>query len=270
MADASKPDYTIYVNRAQSVLRVVGTDPATGIKYTVRVCACSTGAGKFATPEGNYSTGTYYEWCHMSGDCYARYCVCFCYEGKGLLFHSVPYEIKSVTSLKSKEYNKLGRPASSGCIRLSLENAKWIYENCKRGTKVVVYDNENEYDECTDDNLLLNPCDALSGHNALYSSNYKLLKPISLQIPLDSPNKGWDPTDTDPANPWLLKTVTIKECSIWSYPVTKDGFRMKKIPEGYEVTIINIPIQSKISDGKVFYRTIKGAYILANCVIPAM
>ena len=35
--------------------------------------------------------------------------------------------------------NNLGRKASHGCVRLSVEDAKWIYNNCPVNTKVVVY-----------------------------------------------------------------------------------------------------------------------------------
>jgi len=35
--------------------------------------------------------------------------------------------------------NKLGSPASHGCIRLKVEDARWIYNNCPAGTTVTVY-----------------------------------------------------------------------------------------------------------------------------------
>ena len=35
--------------------------------------------------------------------------------------------------------NNLGRKASHGCVRLSVEDAKWIYNNCPQNTKVIVY-----------------------------------------------------------------------------------------------------------------------------------
>ncbi|WP_290033431.1 L,D-transpeptidase [Ligilactobacillus cholophilus] len=53
------------------------------------------------------------------------------------LFHSVP-------TMKDGQYNiaeaeKLGKePASHGCIRLSVPDAKWMMENLKVGTKVVI------------------------------------------------------------------------------------------------------------------------------------
>ena len=67
-------------------------------------------------------------------DCYAQYS--WRIDG-GILFHSVLYnEIDGKPT--SSSVNNLGSRASHGCIRLSVENAKWIYNNCKRGTTVIV------------------------------------------------------------------------------------------------------------------------------------
>ena len=52
------------------------------------------------------------------------------------LFHSVLYNPGSMTSVQD---GRLGIAASHGCIRLSLANARWIYQNIPRGTKVVVW-----------------------------------------------------------------------------------------------------------------------------------
>ncbi|MDO4501682.1 MAG: L,D-transpeptidase [Coriobacteriia bacterium] len=52
------------------------------------------------------------------------------------LFHSVLYNPGSKTSIQD---GRLGIAASHGCIRLALDNARWIYNNIPRGTKVVVY-----------------------------------------------------------------------------------------------------------------------------------
>lgn len=53
------------------------------------------------------------------------------------LFHTVP--TKKDGSYNVQEANKLGKePASHGCIRLSIPDAKWMMQNLKVGTKVVV------------------------------------------------------------------------------------------------------------------------------------
>lgn len=56
------------------------------------------------------------------------------------LFHSVP--TKQDGSYNIPEAEKLGKqPASHGCIRLSVPDAKWMMENLKVGTRVVVQNN---------------------------------------------------------------------------------------------------------------------------------
>ena len=53
------------------------------------------------------------------------------------LFHTVP--TKKDGSYNVSEAEKLGKqPASHGCIRLSVPDAKWMMQNLKVGTKVVV------------------------------------------------------------------------------------------------------------------------------------
>ena len=34
---------------------------------------------------------------------------------------------------------RLGMNISAGCVRMQIDQAKWIYDNIPRGTKVVVY-----------------------------------------------------------------------------------------------------------------------------------
>ena len=63
------------------------------------------------------------------------------------------------------------------------------------------------------------------------------------------------------------KTITTtQECSIWTQPNTSEQYRQKKIPAGHQVTIYTDVVPSTRGDGKTFYKTIKGAYILCKCV----
>ena len=52
------------------------------------------------------------------------------------LFHSVLYNPGSMTSVQD---GRLGINASHGCVRLALDNAKWIYDTIPSGTRVVVW-----------------------------------------------------------------------------------------------------------------------------------
>ncbi len=170
---AEQENYKIYVNRAASCVTVVTLDDQ-GNETPVRAMACSCGRAGHETPTGTFKTSDYYEWCLMVDGTYGKYSVRF---NKSILFHSVPYTQKSSDTLEWDQYNLLGEPASLGCVRLCVADVKWIYDNCKPGTTVVVYDDAE------------NPG--------------ALGKPETADIDADSPYRGWDPTDPDVRNPWL-------------------------------------------------------------------
>lgn len=52
------------------------------------------------------------------------------------LFHSVLYNRGSMTHIQD---GTLGKQVSHGCVRLDINNAKWLYDNIPNGTKVVIY-----------------------------------------------------------------------------------------------------------------------------------
>lgn len=79
--------------------------------------------GSFTVQNRGYSFGSGYT-CYYWTQFYGNY-----------LFHSVLYRQGTRHVLDPT----LGRPVSHGCVRLDINNAKWIYNNIPRGTKVVVY-----------------------------------------------------------------------------------------------------------------------------------
>lgn len=184
----TRPDYTIYVNRVLNCITVVRQDED-GSTVPVKAMVCSCGREGHETPEGVFQTSDYYEWRKMVDDTYGRYAVRI--NGK-IMFHSVPYIEASPDSLEWEEYNALGENASLGCVRLSAEDAKWIYDNCKPGTTVVVYSDSE-----------------VAG---------LLEKPTAIKIAEDSPWRGWDPTDRDINNPWVAAAIgTVDEFNYMEY-----------------------------------------------------
>ena len=165
--------YYIKVNRFANCVTVYGKDTNGDYTVPVKAMVCSVGLnGK--TPLGVGSISDKYEWRLLFGDVYGQYAVRF--DGH-IMFHSVPYTTTSKDALKDGEYNLLGQPASKGCVRLSVIDAKWIYDNCCKGTQVEVYDGADPG---------------------------PLGKPAAIQIDPYHFFRGWDPTDPDPANPWKL------------------------------------------------------------------
>ena len=53
-------------------------------------------------------------------------------------FHAVAVGSRSHNALNYKSYNKLGSPASAGCIRMTVADAKWIYDHAGTGTEVKI------------------------------------------------------------------------------------------------------------------------------------
>lgn len=54
------------------------------------------------------------------------------------LFHSVPMDEQQ--QILPAEARKLGTPASHGCVRLEVDNAKWVYDNIPQGTPVYIHE----------------------------------------------------------------------------------------------------------------------------------
>ncbi len=103
----------------------------------VRTMVCSTGLADTPTPKGTYSAaGRVTDWGYFDKfDVWAQYW--FRIQGP-YLFHSVLFKERDESTLIAGSLYKLGTPASHGCVRLKVEDAKWIYENCRAGTSVTV------------------------------------------------------------------------------------------------------------------------------------
>ena len=98
----------------------------------VKSFLCSTGIKGEDTPSGIYTIKERGNW--FFSEKYnqgGRYWVQFFND---YLFHSIPYN-KEQTQIVD---NTLGTPSSHGCIRLSEEDSKWIYDNIPSGSKVII------------------------------------------------------------------------------------------------------------------------------------
>ncbi|VDG18043.1 L,D-transpeptidase [Lactiplantibacillus mudanjiangensis] len=103
--------------------------------YTMRA---STGKKGSATPKGHFKIqaerGTHF-YNAASGEG-ANYWVSF--KDHGIyLFHSVPVDASG--HYVAKEAEQLGKKSNShGCVRLSIADAKWLYEHIRQGTPVII------------------------------------------------------------------------------------------------------------------------------------
>lgn len=179
-----KSKYYIVVYTGSQSTVVYGKD-STGAYNVIYQCfTCSTGKSSSPTKAGMYKVKSKYRWRLLVGNVYGQYSSGI---GNNYLFHSVPYNKKTASSLDNAEYNKLGSPASHGCIRLCVRDSKWIYDNVPIGTQVNVV---NE-----------------SG-------------PAGAPIPQRNPDPlydGWDPSDKwANGNPYFTEQTTTSTVSTTS------------------------------------------------------
>lgn len=162
--------YYIRVNYKANVVTIYkkDNDGFYTVPFKAMICSCGT-----ATPKsGTYETSSKYRWLSLVGNVNGQYSTRIV---NRILFHSVPYLKKTNDSLEYWEYDKLGTSASAGCIRLTVEDAKWIYDNCDSGTKVEFYSSDNPG---------------------------PLGKPEAKKISSNEECRNWDPTDPHSENPW--------------------------------------------------------------------
>ena len=136
-SDTVVTEYKITVNTNKQRVYVYQWNGAGFDSKAIKTFKCSTGKNETPTPKGTFwNTGRLSEWYYFKEfDCWARYA--WLIDG-GILFHSVIYGEKSEGSLRSGTVRQLGSKASHGCVRLSVNDAKWIYSNCSMGTPVTV------------------------------------------------------------------------------------------------------------------------------------
>lgn len=159
--------YKLEVVRNQCTVLVYGLDMSGDYSILHHAFVCGPGR---TTPIGTFRTPFKAAWHPLQG-CWGQYCTQIT---GNYLFHSSPYNSPNKNDLSYRLYNQLGTVCSHGCVRLTVADAKWIYDNCPLGTTVKIYN----------------------------ASSLPVPKPSAPWLDITSPNRGWDPTDPDPANPW--------------------------------------------------------------------
>ena len=196
--------YQIKINKQQNCVTIYKSG-ANGKYKPVKAMVCSTG---YATPVGTFPLGEKMRWHTLMGPCYGQYCTRI---HGGILFHSVWYYKQTPSSLSASAFNKLGVTASHGCVRLSVADAKWIYDNVPSGSPVTVYNSSNP------------------GPRG---------KPSAIKLPSSS---TWDPTDVwSSGNPWNKKKPSISGTKNQTVPYNgtysaKKGVTAKNTT-GYDAT----------------------------------
>ena len=207
------PKYKIKINKQCCTVTVYKY--VKGKYRAKKAMICSPG---YATPTGTFSLGEKMRWHTLLGPSYGQYCSRI--TGK-MLFHSVWYYSCNNSAQCYREYNRLGTLASHGCVRLTVADAKWIYEKVPSGTPITIYNS---------------------------SKPGPLGKPKSIKV---NGYCGWDPTDPDKNNPYKKKKPVIKGVKKSRKIKYGKKFRVKK-----GVTAVNSTgcDATKLVKAKVFYR----------------
>ncbi len=166
--NSNGPKYYIKVSYTSNVVAIYTKDDSGEYNNLVKTMVCSTGT---ATPRGGvYKLNTKYRWLPLFGNVYGQYCSRIT---GYILFHSVPYlRNREPDSLEYWEYDKLGTAASAGCVRLTVADAKWIYDNCASGCYVE------------------------------FCTTLNVSKPSAAKISSNEACRNYDPTDPVANNPW--------------------------------------------------------------------
>ena len=169
--------YRLVVNKLTCVVTVLTKENASSTNYNIPVVnfVCSVGQPISRTPNGTFTPSRGNRWQMLMGPSWGQYGVNV-YAGV-IYFHSVACGSASSYAVPAAEFNRLGTPASHGCIRLCVGDAKWIYENAY-ASKTTIHDNAN-YNNCLFEKPTLpkisgsvDPTDpAVSGYTPSYHKN---------------------------------------------------------------------------------------------------
>lgn len=129
--------FAITVDVANQVTTVYGRDENGEYTVVVRQMLCSTGMRATPSDVGDWVlSGRKANWCNFpKWGSYARYWTKI---NGSIAFHSVIYNAVNNQCMNTSSYYKLGQRASHGCIRLTVADAKWIYDNVGAGTVVSI------------------------------------------------------------------------------------------------------------------------------------
>lgn len=237
-ANAYSGKYWLKINNQANV--ITAYKRTNGKWKPVRAMLCSTGTGGYGLNGLSYSSplGTYYtkeknRWLAMRLNGVSDYAQYTAHVVGGIYIHSVWYYRPTPSAQATAEFNKLGRDASHGCIRVSVADAKWMYDNCPSGTKLTFY-------------------------------NSRKAGPLGKPKAIKVVNRGqyWDPTDPNPKNPYYIMPkpkLKIKRSSVVQFGSKlnlKNHVKAKDPNSFYDLTkYVKVAKKQKLVKGK--YKTVK-------------
>lgn len=185
------------------------------------------------TPAGIWKSGSrerFGKFAAFSGE-YARYWTQIV---DGVYFHSIMFGKRDINNLKSSAFGRLGNKGSHGCVRLYVEDAKWLYYNVCPGTTIEVSNNEK--------------------------SNRGVTQALKTKMSFSEYNEFQKKIYDEPELENLKAWVTVDGASLRTGNGSNDRV-IRKLSEGAEITVLQEGdpwIKAEI-DGKEGY--VKRAYV---------
>ncbi|NLD33504.1 MAG: L,D-transpeptidase family protein [Clostridiales bacterium] len=131
--------YFVEVDVANQLIKIFRRDANQEFTDLYKIFTASTGTPSFPSDVGTWTlTGRTARWAHFPtwGGGYAQYWTRI---NSSIAFHSFLYS-SDRKNINMGSVNKLGRTASHGCIRLTIQDAKWIYDNIGKGVEVWIHE----------------------------------------------------------------------------------------------------------------------------------
>ena len=139
-----KSGYTVEVDRVNGVMTIYADANRTIPVKSIRVSVGNPGT---PTPTGRYKLTSYSRWQSLMGPSWGQYGTHVDGAGQGGIFvHSIACSYANSYNLPVSAYYRLGSPASHGCIRTCVADAKWVYYNCN-GSTIYIFDGNYKSDE---------------------------------------------------------------------------------------------------------------------------
>lgn len=140
-ANADPNKYKLEVDLTNKIITVYEKNSKGKHTKIAKQFICTIGNDDTATPTGYFYLndnrrrfGYFREF-----DVYAQY---WTQVSGGIYFHSILYTQPKEGYFTRTSYNALGKKASHGCIRMLVEDARWIYYNCPGGTYGILTDSK--------------------------------------------------------------------------------------------------------------------------------
>lgn len=130
--------YAVEVDVTNQLIKVFGLDEQGTHTNLEKIFWASTGTERFPSAVGEHVlTGRRARWAEFPtwGGGKARWWLRINSE---IAFHSIIYNSNSLDSVNMNSVRRLGSRASHGCIRLTVADAKWMYDNVGKGTVVTI------------------------------------------------------------------------------------------------------------------------------------